>query len=104
MSDMQKWDMKSFKISDYKAFSDEKDIMVTSYVVTIEGTYDGKDASGTFNSGTVWKQEKRQLAGHLSHQREAGSAREVGSRAESTKDMTVINPSPCVGEVVSFPL
>src|SRR6266446_5285971 len=58
MSDMKKWDMKSFTISDYTAFSDEKDVMVTSYVVKIEGTFDGKDASGTYNCGSVWKQEK----------------------------------------------
>src|SRR2546430_10014704 len=57
LSDMKKWDMKSFAISDYKAFSDEKDIMVTTYTVKIEGTYDGKDASGTFNCGSVWKME-----------------------------------------------
>ena len=57
LSDMKKWDMKSFAISDYTAFSDEKDVMVTSYVVKIEGTFDGKDASGTFNSGSVWKKE-----------------------------------------------
>jgi hypothetical protein len=57
MSDMQKWDMKSFKISDFKSFSDEKDVTVTSYTVTIEGTYDGKDSSGTYNAGSVWKTE-----------------------------------------------
>ncbi|HEX4641004.1 MAG TPA: nuclear transport factor 2 family protein [Chthoniobacterales bacterium] len=57
MSDMQKWDMKSFKISDYKSHSDEKDVVVASYIVTIEGTYDGKDAGGTFNAGSVWKME-----------------------------------------------
>src|SRR2546430_9951268 len=57
LSDMQKWDMKSFTISDYTAFSDEKDVMVTTYTVKIEGTYDGKDASGTFNCGSVWKME-----------------------------------------------
>ncbi len=58
LSDMKKWDMKSFTISDYTAFSDEKDVMVTTYIVKIEGTYDGKDASGTYNAGSVWKQEK----------------------------------------------
>jgi hypothetical protein len=57
LSDMKKWDMKSFTISEYKAFSDEKDVMVTSYVVKVEGTYDGKDASGTYNAGSVWKEE-----------------------------------------------
>ncbi|HEV2045688.1 MAG TPA: nuclear transport factor 2 family protein [Chthoniobacterales bacterium] len=57
MDDMKKWDMKSFAISDYTAFSDEKDIMVTTYTVKIEGTYDGKDSSGTYNAGSVWKME-----------------------------------------------
>jgi hypothetical protein len=58
LDDMQKWDMKSFAISDYSAFSDEPDVIVTTYTVKIEGTYDGKDHSGTFNSGSVWKTEK----------------------------------------------
>jgi hypothetical protein len=58
LDDMQKWDMKSFSISDFTAFSDEPDVIVTTYVVKIEGTYDGKDHSGTFNCGSVWKKEK----------------------------------------------
>jgi len=58
LSDMKKWDMKSFAISDFTAFSDEKDVMVTTYTVKVEGTMDGKDASGTYNAGSVWKQEK----------------------------------------------
>ncbi len=58
LSDMKKWDMKSFTISDYTAFSDTKDVIVTTYIVKIEGTFDGKDASGTYNAGSVWKQEK----------------------------------------------
>ena len=58
LSDMKKWDMKSFAISDYNAFSDEKDVILTTYVVKIEGTFDGKDASGTYNAGSVWKMEK----------------------------------------------
>ena len=57
MADMQKWDMKSFAISDFKAHSDEKDVMVTTYKVTIQGTFDGKDASGVYNAGSVWKLE-----------------------------------------------
>ncbi len=58
LDDMQKWDMKSFTISDFDSFSDEPDVMVTTYTVKIEGTFDGKDHSGTFNSGSVWKKEK----------------------------------------------
>lgn len=57
IADMQKWDMKSFTISDFKAHSDEKDVMVTNYKVTLAGTYDGKDAGGVYNAGSVWKME-----------------------------------------------
>ena len=60
LDDMKKWDMKSFSISDYTAFSDEPDVMVTTYTVKIEGTVDGKDASGTYNAGSVWKMENGQ--------------------------------------------
>jgi hypothetical protein len=60
IASMQSWDMKSFKISGFKAFSDEKDVAVTSYTVAVEGTYDGKDASGTYNGGSVWKMEDGQ--------------------------------------------
>jgi hypothetical protein len=54
---MNKWDMKSFTISNFDMFSDEKDVVVTSYVVKVEGTYDGHDMTGTYNAGTVWKME-----------------------------------------------
>jgi hypothetical protein len=57
LSDMKKWDMKSFSISNFTAFSDEKDVTVTTYLVKVEGTFDGKDASGTYNAGSVWKME-----------------------------------------------
>jgi hypothetical protein len=58
LSDMKKWDMKSFTISEFNALSDEPDVIVTTYVVKIEGTFGGKDASGSYNAGSVWKQEK----------------------------------------------
>ena len=58
LDDMKKWDMKSFAISDFDFFSDEPDVIVTTYTVKVEGTNDGKDASGTYNAGSVWKKEK----------------------------------------------
>jgi hypothetical protein len=60
LADMKKWDMKSFTISDYDMFSDEKDIAVTTYTVKVEGTHEGKDMSGTYNAGSVWKLENGQ--------------------------------------------
>jgi hypothetical protein len=58
LDDMQKWDMKSFAISDYTAVASGADTMISTYKVTVEGTYDGKDASGTYNAGSVWKMKK----------------------------------------------
>jgi hypothetical protein len=58
LADMQKWDMKSFAISDYKVTSDGSDTVVTTYKVTVEGTYDGKDQSGTYNAASIWKKDK----------------------------------------------
>ena len=52
---MPKWDMKSFAISDYKVTSHGTDTAVTTYKVTLEGTYDGKDQSGVYNAASVWK-------------------------------------------------
>jgi hypothetical protein len=57
LADMQKWDMKSFAISDYKVTSAGSDTVVTTYKVTVEGTYDGKDQSGTYNAGSVWNKQ-----------------------------------------------
>src|SRR5213593_524439 len=58
LDDMQKWDMKSFAISDYTTVASGADTLMSTYKVTIEGTYDGKDASGTYNAGSVWKMKK----------------------------------------------
>jgi hypothetical protein len=60
LADMQKWDMKSFAISDYKTTSSGSDTVVSTYRVAVEGTYDGKDQSGTFNAASVWKQKDGQ--------------------------------------------
>ena len=57
---MPKWDMKSFEISDFNMFSDEKDVIVTTYKVKVDGTADGKDMSGNYNAGSVWKLENGQ--------------------------------------------
>jgi len=60
LADMQKWNIKSFAISDYKVTSDGPDTCVTTYKVAIEGTYDGKDQTGTYNAASVWKKVGRQ--------------------------------------------
>jgi hypothetical protein len=57
LADMQKWEMKSFKISDFKVSSDEPDTAMSTYTVVIKGTYGGKDASATYYAGSVWKKQ-----------------------------------------------
>ncbi len=60
LAGMQKWEMKSFAISDYKVTSAGPGTAVTTYKVAIEGTYDGKDQSGTYNAASVWKKQDGQ--------------------------------------------
>jgi hypothetical protein len=57
LADMKRWDIKSFTISDWDAFSDEADVIVGTYKITLQGTMDGKDISGDYHCGTVWKKE-----------------------------------------------
>jgi hypothetical protein len=58
LADMQKWDMKSFAITDYKVTAFGSDTVIATYKVKVEGTYDGKDQSGTYNAASVWKSKK----------------------------------------------
>jgi hypothetical protein len=58
LDDMKKWDMKSFTISDFNIVSVGENTIMSTYKVVVEGTYDGKDSSGTFNAGSVWKMKK----------------------------------------------
>jgi hypothetical protein len=79
MEDMQKWDMKSFAISDFNAISAGENYLMSTYKVTIEGTYDGKDASGTYNAGSVWKKNKGEWQAIFhTNVKEATSAKPAG--------------------------
>ena len=57
LDDMKTWDIKSFEFSNFDMFSDEKDVIVTTYTVKLDATAGGKDMSGTYNAGSVWKEE-----------------------------------------------
>jgi hypothetical protein len=57
LDDMKTWDIKSFEFSNFDMFSDEKDVIVTTYTVKLDATANGKDLSGTYNAGSVWKDE-----------------------------------------------
>src|SRR5437667_7001826 len=57
MDSMKKWDMKSFSLSDFNLVMPDADTAVVTYKVTIEGTSEGKDASGKYNAGAGWHME-----------------------------------------------
>ena len=75
LDSMKKWDMKSFAISNFDMFSDEKDVVVTTYLVKVDGTFNGQDMSGTYNCGSVWKMENGQWMAifHTNIKSEAGN-------------------------------
>ena len=52
---MQKWDMKSFALSDFNLVMTDADTALVTYHVKVEGTVEGKDASGTYNAGSIWQ-------------------------------------------------
>ena len=76
LADMKKWEIKSFTISNYETFSDEPDVMVSTYTVKLEATVEGKDVSGTYNAGSVWKIENGQWLAifHSNVKQEAATA------------------------------
>ena len=55
---MNTWDLKSFSFSDVNVVFPDADTATITYKVTIEGMSGGKDASGTYNAGSVWRKHK----------------------------------------------
>ena len=76
LTDMKTADLKSFAISDFAMFTDEPDVIVTTYTVKVEGSSGGHDMTGTYNAGTVWKQEKGEwLAIFHTHSKQAAATK-----------------------------
>ena len=57
MSDVKGLDLKSYSLGDIDVVFIDKDAALLTYSVTVEGTQEGKDASGKSNNATVWKKE-----------------------------------------------
>jgi len=51
---LSKSDLKSFSFSDENVAFPDKDTCLLTYKVTVQGTMDGKDNSGTYNAASVW--------------------------------------------------
>jgi hypothetical protein len=57
MTDVKKLDLKSYTLGDIGVVFIDKDAALLTYTATVEGTQDGKDASGKMNAASVWKKE-----------------------------------------------
>ena len=63
---MGKTEMKSFDLSDFNVTFPNPKTAIVTYKATVEATSEGKDASGTYNVGSVWQMAKGEVAGSLS--------------------------------------
>jgi len=52
---MAKTDMKSFSLSDFNVTLAGPDTAMITYKATVQSTSAGKDSSGTYNAGSVWR-------------------------------------------------
>jgi hypothetical protein len=52
---MKNWDMKSFALSDFNLVMTDANTALVTYQVKVEATVEGKDASGTYNAGSIWQ-------------------------------------------------
>jgi hypothetical protein len=52
---MAKTDMRSFSLSDFNVTFAGPDTAMITYKATVQSTSGGKDTSGTYNAGSVWR-------------------------------------------------
>ena len=56
LADMAKTDLRDYSFADVKVAFPHPKIAVMTYKATVQASADGKDMSGTYNSGSVWIQ------------------------------------------------
>ena len=54
VADMAKTDLREYSLADMKVVFPSADVAVITYKTTIQLTSEGKDMSGTYNSGSIW--------------------------------------------------
>jgi hypothetical protein len=54
VADMEKTDLRDYSLADTKVAFPEAKVAVITYKVTMHSTFAGQDASGTYNSASVW--------------------------------------------------
>jgi len=53
-ADMAKTDLRDYSLADMKIIFPSDEVAVITYKATIQQTSEGKDMSGTYNSGSIW--------------------------------------------------
>jgi len=61
--DMAKSDLREYSLSDIKVVFPHPQMAVMIYKVKVQATAEGKDISGTYNSGSVWIQQAGKWVG-----------------------------------------
>ena len=54
VADMAKTDLHDYSLADMKVVFPSAEVAVIRYKTTIQQTSEGKDMSGTYNSGSIW--------------------------------------------------
>lgn len=54
VADMAKADLRDYSLADMKVIFPSADVAVITYKSTIQQNSEGKDMSGTYNSGSIW--------------------------------------------------
>src|SRR5215470_4849803 len=65
LAGMAKSDLRDYSFSDIKVVFPHPKMAVMTYKVKLQATADGKDVSGTYNSGSVWVQQGGKWVGAL---------------------------------------
>ena len=63
LADMAKSDLRDYSFSDIKVVFPHPKMAVMTYKAKVQATADGKDISGTYNSGSVWIQQDKKWVG-----------------------------------------
>ena len=63
VADMAKSDLREYSFADVKVVFPHPKVAVVMYKATVQATADGKDVSGTYNSGSVWVQKGNKWVG-----------------------------------------
>jgi hypothetical protein len=65
LADMAKSDLRDYSFSDIKVVFPHPKMAVLTYKAKVQASADGRDISGTYNSGSVWVQQGGKWVGAL---------------------------------------